>query len=372
MTDWVPVAGKLRPSSLPKLACCRCFDGAPGAGPAAERGTQIDACMRAALITGDVPQEWPGLTPEDLDAVRWGVDRVQALAGDAPVLAEEELLHVDLVREVHPAFARPNNPRPIGIMDALAPEAHTLFDFKTGQRRDYTAQMAAYALALMTRSQADFFADPIDRYTAHLIYVDLREVDTMVFTMDEAREIVRRIIDAPVVPRDCEYCTWCAHFGECPVTREAVGRVLEIAQELPNPTPAAKGAAKRVQALPPPLDAVANDEARAYDDLKAFAKASSWFDLLKQRLKGKLSSGFTSEYFMLTRPPVKRVVLPLTLARYMGELGYDRVLGLFAPVSLSKFEPMWREVFGPDKPIPDEMIREDVGSPMFKTRTIKH
>ena len=40
----------LRPSNLPKLAVCPCYESNPVAGPAAERGTLLDTAFRAELL----------------------------------------------------------------------------------------------------------------------------------------------------------------------------------------------------------------------------------------------------------------------------------------------------------------------------------
>ena len=40
----------LRPSNLPKLAVCPCYESNPVAGPAAERGTLLDSAFRAELL----------------------------------------------------------------------------------------------------------------------------------------------------------------------------------------------------------------------------------------------------------------------------------------------------------------------------------
>ena len=43
----------LRPSNLPKLAVCPCYESNPVAGPAAERGTLLDSAFRAELLQTD-------------------------------------------------------------------------------------------------------------------------------------------------------------------------------------------------------------------------------------------------------------------------------------------------------------------------------
>ena len=54
---------EISPSSLPKLAECALFTGAPGSSPAAERGTLLDRAIRELLV--DDPTTYDGLTAED-------------------------------------------------------------------------------------------------------------------------------------------------------------------------------------------------------------------------------------------------------------------------------------------------------------------
>ena len=46
----VATMSALRPSNLPKLAVCPCYESNPVAGPAAERGTLLDSAFRAELL----------------------------------------------------------------------------------------------------------------------------------------------------------------------------------------------------------------------------------------------------------------------------------------------------------------------------------
>lgn len=365
----IPTPGELRPSSLPKFAACRCYRSKPGSSEAAKRGTLVDALMRDMLITGNSPSEVEGLDAEAIEAAKWGVAQILDIAGDAPVIAKEQDLRIDLHREVSPEFVEGR----VGTMDALIPLQNTLIDFKTGLVRDYEGQMAAYSLAMMRRSEGDIFEDPIDRYTAHLVFVDARHIVTHTFTKERAEQIVNGIINRPKVPTRCEYCSadWCANFAICPLTEESAAKVVDFAEDMPKPTPYAVAEAKKRNSVPLTLKRLLEDEEAAFDFLDALKTAEKWADVLKSLLKEKLKGGAESRYFYLTKASESKKVLPLALGRYIREFGTDRLLQLFAPIALSSFEKTWQEVMG-NKPIPDTLIKVEVGSPSFKTKsTIK-
>jgi len=75
----------IRHSALPKLAQCPCYESNPVAGPAAERGTKIDAAFRALLMAKPVTGD---LTTEELEAVMWAVDTARDIAAGAEIEAD--------------------------------------------------------------------------------------------------------------------------------------------------------------------------------------------------------------------------------------------------------------------------------------------
>lgn len=363
----MPEPGKLRPSNLPKFAVCRCFAGSDTPGDAAVRGTLVDAVMRRALASGgDVPPSVEGLDAEALAAAAWGVAEVRGIAAGSPVVSREEDLRVDLHGEVLPDF----EPGSFGTMDALVPQQCAVIDFKTGLVRNYKEQMAAYCLAMMSRSESDFTMEPTDRYTAYLVFVDAREVVRYVFTKEEAVAVLRAAIDRPQVPTACDYCFWCRHFEVCPVTLQAVAGVQRVGAGLPAASPAALSAG----VLPPALAELVEDEAAAREFLSMFATVKAWAELLKSKLKDKLvkleECGQKSPHFMLTKAAERRSILPLALGRYMKEFGFDRIFRLVKPIAYKDFEPVWREVFR-DRPIPEELVKVEAGARSFKARPVK-
>tara|TARA_R100001530_G_scaffold128631_2_gene98464 strand:+ start:144 stop:680 length:537 start_codon:yes stop_codon:yes gene_type:complete len=97
-----------------------------------------------------------------------------------------------------------------GSMDAYC--KGNLFDLKTGQKRDYKQQMAAYALGVMQKYKEK-------KLTCHLVYSKTKEVEKFDLTREEAEDIVYAIVDSVNDPTrspwPCEYCAWCDRKESC-------------------------------------------------------------------------------------------------------------------------------------------------------------
>ena len=128
----------LRPSMLPKLQKCGHYR-PDVAGEAAERGTLIDFAFRDAIneCWGRAQQ----LSDEDLEAVTWAVHTARAYAGGALLVSDERDLKVSALGLT-------------GTADLLCSAGLWSADLKTGQKRDYIAQQAAYALGFMDDHRA--------------------------------------------------------------------------------------------------------------------------------------------------------------------------------------------------------------------------
>ena len=200
----------MRHSLLPKLAACSCFESKAGeAGPAAQRGTALDAAFRDALATGKLNDN--NLSKDDAKAVKWAIKQVKAIAGDEQIISNEDDLKVQTPGIEH-----------IGTEDVRIPKKQASCDLKTGIQRDYYAQMAAYAYGNME----SYFCD---EWTCYLIYCDHKEVVEHKFTLEKAKSIVEGILDAYADPNKqpsrCDYCSWCNNRDICP---ELVKPVVEV------------------------------------------------------------------------------------------------------------------------------------------------
>lgn len=210
----------IRHSTLPKLAECLCYESKPGeAGPAAQRGTMLDGRFREALATGTLKDD--DLSPDDSKALKWALQQVKDIAKGKPILSKEEDLKVKTPGMEH-----------IGTEDVRIPDLQISCDLKTGSIRSYKEQQAAYAWGNM---ESHF----CEEWACYLIFCDQREITELHFTLEQAKEIVKGILDAHEdpfkEPTPCQYCSWCAKKDTCKAivepTKEAQS-IMESGQNL--------------------------------------------------------------------------------------------------------------------------------------------
>lgn len=333
----------IRPSALPKLAACRCFESKPASSPEAARGTRLDAIIRAAWNGEPIDADLPA---EDAEAVSWALSALAALhvgVDKSDVFTNEEQLRAVVpVAGVEP-----------GTMDACCPAQWWLADFKTGQERSYFEQMAAYSLACMEEYWAD-------EWTAHLLFVDQKRVVTHHFTRQEAAAVVRGVVDSPVVPTCCEYCGWCAAQESCPAIQQAAAEVT--APELPACSPAAASRGE----LPSVLEALAASEEHAHAFLAKLKVVNDWADLLKDRIKNRLEIE-NSDYFSRVVTAGRRVVSPADLATLMPA---EQVLPLCTAIPLKKAEEALT-AHNPAAELPESMVKLWSPSVSLRLKTVK-
>lgn len=199
----------IRPSSLPALKECPRFES--GSTEWTDSGTNRHAALVSLLRDGDdVPLS--KLPEEDQDGVRWFADyiKLKAPMSDYPISYEHR-----------GHFIGSDFEEIFGHIDVeCGPE---IFDLKW-RERDYTAQMAAYALIKLRTERW-----PIIR--VHIGFAERQRVETFGITEEAARKIVDPIIerakDLNSKPVACSYCSWCANRLTC----EALLRPAAIAAE---------------------------------------------------------------------------------------------------------------------------------------------
>lgn len=192
----------VRPSSMPALAQCGQFE--PGGSDFADLGTDRHAALQAHYA-GD--NSLLDLLDEDSQAgIRWAADyiRVHAAASDYPMEWERKR-----------SFTAPNFTDITGTPDLVC--GNDVFDFKW-RYRDYTAQMACYALMMI----AELAAQPV---RVHLLFGEPRRAEVLKFDTQSAEAVIAPILDrldANPEPTPCDYCGWCTKRLMCPaMTRPA-------------------------------------------------------------------------------------------------------------------------------------------------------
>jgi hypothetical protein len=269
----------IRHSLLPKLAECPCYESKQGeAGPAAQRGTKLDGRFREALSTGELNEV--DLPKDDIKALKWALKEVRKIAGKNLIISDESLLKVQTPGIEHE-----------GTEDVRIPDIQSSCDLKTGVQRSYYAQMGAYAWGNM---ESHF----CEEWTCYLVFCDQKEIVEHHFTLEQAKSIVNRILDAHSNPAKqpsvSAYCSWCANKDSCPA-------VVQPVQEAHAIMESANLAVLR--------DEIANDPARHARFLEINKLFESELvkplkDLAKKKLESgdylpgfRLSSVKGSEYF---------------------------------------------------------------------------
>ena len=343
---------EIRPSSLPKLACCRCFASNPDAGPAAQRGTRLDAAIRGiwqqidtftsgginatqAMYEAAARIAMPDAPDEDIEAVVWALSRLEYHCG-------EHAYSVIETREECLKAAVPLAGIATGTMDAAAMSLCTLFDVKSGEIRNYKEQMAAYALACM-------HARGENGWKTVLLFIDKKVEVVHTFTREEAETLVRSIRDAEEKPTTCEYCSWCAKFTECPAVDWDVLTAM---------SPGTK--------VGPMMERLLDDHQQAADFLTKFKTAEEFAKQLKASLTERLGNT-PSAYFTVSAVAGRRQVSPAELAE---RIGADAVVNLCSLISLKEAKAAW-DAARDGEPFPEEIIKTAGGYTSLRVKPQK-
>ena len=312
----------LRPSALPKLALCPCYESDPNPGPAAERGTHMDAVFRARVESKPAPLA-DNLSAADLEAVEWAVNVLRAMAGGERQIVDEESCRVHV-----PQFESP------GTADAIVPTKFFHADLKTGAKRNYREQMAAYALGLMEQHFAP-------SWTAHLLFCDQREVVTHSFTHREASEIVERVVasyrNEAKQPVPCEYCSWCSKALACPAR-------LELATTAMSTTGF-------------DFSAILSDSERLGRFLTACSVLDDFREKAEDVARKLLGAGKPVPGWKLSKRSSRETIDHVDVGRHLSALGFGDVLAAYGNLPAKKFRQLWEDKL-PSRPFPEDLVRQ--------------
>jgi hypothetical protein len=330
--------GALRPSNLPKLALCSCYESNPVAGSAAERGTLLDSAFRAELLGLEERFVIANkLTADEIAAVSWSVSMVRAMSGRERVLAREDDCRVAILDLT-------------GTADAIVPTKLTHFDLKTGARRNYREQMAAYALGLMGAHFAS-------SWTAHLLFCDQREIETHRFTYEEAHAIVDQVVksfnDPAKKPNPCEYCSWCAKADTCPARLAMVGETLPVAEPGFD------------------FDAVLADPEKLGRFLAACAVVEDFRERAKKITTERIKTGGEVPGWKLVTRKGSEFVDCETVGHHIQRLGFGPVLAAYGNLSAAKFRDLWSRYMPEDLAFPEEAVKHAAPSTYLKQSKTK-
>jgi hypothetical protein len=172
---------------------CTCYEGE--GGDYAEIGTLRHSAL-TALLNGDRTLV-AALEDQDREGVEWAAEQINLKA---------PLSDYPLMLEVKRSFLAPNFATITGTPDVTC--GPVLFDLKW-RRRDYTSQMACYALMLLDSGWGP-------RIDVYVLYAESQHCDHIWFDRESAEAVVSSVLDKPhLCPVPCDYCGWCKNKTTC-------------------------------------------------------------------------------------------------------------------------------------------------------------
>jgi len=291
---------KLRPSSLPKLAVCGQFESAPGTSDAAARGTKLDIALRSAWEFNEVP----ALEQDDAICIAWAYETIGELANCRYVEMSEDncrirIEHLDVT----------------GTADAICYKGQWLADLKSGQIYDYEAQMAAYALGLMSKTNQN-------EWTAHLLFCDQQRVITHHFTFDRALAIVSAVVaNVGTAPNPNEFCNWCVRALTCSARVQAQETALATTSEA--------------------FQLILNDPDRLGDFLQRCKVFEDFQSAAVTKAREMLEAGTPVAGWRLGKARASRFVSGETLKVYAEQFTKEKLIEVMGSISANKAETLF-------------------------------
>jgi hypothetical protein len=172
-------------------------------------------CIQDGFSVDRIAQIKSKLSEQEIESVEWAASYIQTHAptSEWPLRAEYHVNPLD--SDFKPIFENG------GTLDAAC--GNELFDYKWRQR-DYSAQMAAYALDL-------FQEHGFPSVKIHILYGERRHAEVFTVTEEGCQKIVTDIANAVAAPdkkpTPCDYCGWCAARLTCSALLSTAVRVAQ-------------------------------------------------------------------------------------------------------------------------------------------------
>lgn len=334
----------IRPSLLPKIAACACYESEADAGAAADRGNEIDFHFRAILSTqGQERAEAVAiaalkLDEEAADSLTWACEMAELLAGDYKLVARDEDLRIEACGMS-------------GTADLACPAGQWSADLKSGQIRNYREQQAAYALGFMDK----YFED---EWTVYLLFCDQREYVRLQFTREDAEKMVREQIarraNPERVPTPCDYCGWCANRFRCiPRLEQAMPLVPVVESETPEQA----------------FELILADNGKTVAFIKACKTIEDMYEkareVLKERLIAGKAEGLKIPGVSLVSKKGNQVFPAEDLVEVAKKIGPTKLLKALGSISKSKAEKLFEEA---GLELPTDKLIDTAGSTYIQVR----
>jgi hypothetical protein len=225
---------------------------------------------------------------------------------------------------------------------------YLIIDWKTGEPRDYSAQLAGYTMALYDR------LPEAKSVRAIAVFVDANETHDHTHSYQKATD---RFLDLYEKWREKDnanytinqYCDWCALRPDCPAWRSQADAALSLAQDIessPGPVSQAK------------IDLLKNSPGDLEKFVLAFERFKTLVDedwALKAALKSHIETGYKSEHYSLVNVKEKEltqeVIDPETyLQKVVKELGTMKAAAAVI-IDAAIAKETWA-AFSADRPFP--------------------
>ena len=201
---------RLRASSLPALAKCGGWLSKPFDTSATLMGTARHEALEDFVKNGD-RTKLDALPAEEAEGVEWAADIIKMMTSD----------EFPMEWEPKGNSLEAGDIKISGQWDLV--NGRMGFDLK-GQvethGKDYTPQIAVYALMAMDRGG-------FDEMEYHLLYATPKIKKTVVLTRAKAEEIlcgvIDKVLEGELNPNP--YCSWCARAATCPAMNEAAAKL---------------------------------------------------------------------------------------------------------------------------------------------------
>lgn len=308
----------MRPSSLPAIAQCPSFE----SGQA--KSFTLDGTIRHEALQSKWnhsqneidPKLVPFLDDDSIEAIEWAFDYIQMTA---PML--DYPLEIEQTLEATSLSGMGINP---GTLDYHCGD--NVFDFKW-RERDYSFQLAYYALALMDHRFAS-------EATVHILFGETRRAVVYKITREEATDkIVDMLADrnsSGVKYRWNPYCAWCAKVIECPL----IGAAVESTRRHPDFDLESFDFAK-----------IRQNEREASKALKTARVVKKWAEEVEKVVKELPLAGIDLPDFDLRSRAGSASIESVSQAFYDAGLDQDTFADCCS-VSLAKLAEAWRAIHG--------------------------
>jgi len=207
---------EISPSSLNCMRLCPCFRGGLSSD-AAETGERIHEYF-ANLIKGEpLPKD---AVFYEVEQAEWAVNMLNNFMSQTDRHVEEQLYLIDdnTFEEIMWGYADV-----FGVTPRASGNIMVLADLKTGEPRDCTAQMAAYARMLLQRYDCQ-------RVEVHVLYSRYKRDETYILNLGDTEfilDIIKKAQREVRQPNFCEYCGWCSLQDACPQTQAIITSVTK-------------------------------------------------------------------------------------------------------------------------------------------------